>query len=82
MATATARLGFEVFENVRGGASEFERGFSRDWFDIRGTAHAVRPENFIFWIHRNVYGGSNSTFTARGEIFTTVTPPGLLSLTN
>ena len=38
---------FEVFENVRGGAAELERGFGGDGFDVGRAAHAVGAEDFF-----------------------------------
>ena len=44
---ASARLAFEVFEDMRGGAAELQGGFGGDGFDVRRAAHAVRAEDFL-----------------------------------
>ena len=44
---AAARLAFEVFEDVRGGAAELERGFGGDRFDVGRAADAVGAEDFF-----------------------------------
>ena len=41
-------LGFKVFENVTGGATQFQRGFRRDRFNVGRAADAVRAENFLW----------------------------------
>ena len=47
VAAVSARLAFEIFENVRGGAAEFQRGFSGDRFNIGRAANAVGAEDFL-----------------------------------
>ena len=41
----------ELSENVRGGATQLQRCFGRDRFDIGNTADAVRPEDFLMLGH-------------------------------
>ena len=41
----------QLGENMRGGASEFQRRLGGDRLDIRDAAHAVRSKNFLLLRH-------------------------------
>ena len=72
-----ARLAFEIFEDVRGGAAEFERGFGGDRFDVGRAADAVGAEDFLGCAH-GIYsvGGETITLTSGGSTATSATPGG------
>ena len=84
MFAATARLGFEVFENVRGGAAEFQRGFGGDRFDVGRAANAVGAEDFFgscSWLkYLSQLDGMRSTLVLAGSMLTTLNPPGTCDL--
>ena len=74
---AAARLAFEVFENVRGGAAQFERGLGGDGFNVGRAADAVRAEDFFGGTHGFFSGGGGTiTSTLGGSTLTSVTPGG------
>jgi hypothetical protein len=69
---------FEIFENVRGGAAEFERGFGRDRLDVGGAADAVGAEDFFGQVHGAFSAmRRDTTFTSVGSTLTSVTPGGI-----
>ena len=69
---------FQIFENVRGGAAEFQRGFRGDGFDVRRAAHAVGAEDFSLVAHAISFiaCGGMMTPTLSGSTLTSVTPDG------
>ena len=69
---------FEIFENVRGGAAEFQRGFRRDGFDVRRAANAVGSEDFFRFAHGVLFlTGGVITLTLGGSTLTSVTLGGV-----
>ena len=66
------------FENVRGGATEFERGFCGDRLDVRDAANAVSSEKFAF-----VGGGAHREITTPAcRVVSTCLLRDLLDLNN
>ena len=45
MATSSARLSFQIFENVTGSAAKFQRGFGSDRLNVRNAANAVSAKD-------------------------------------
>jgi len=47
VAAAAAGLAFEIFEDIRGRAAEFECGFRGDGFNVGRAANAIGAEDFL-----------------------------------
>ncbi len=73
MAAAAAGL-MKIFEDMCGGAAQFESGFGGDRLDVGCAAHAVGAKNFS-WIAHGCFDG----FSAAGGMTVTVTSGGSTS---
>lgn len=60
MTTVATRTGFHVLENMGGGATQFERGFRGDRFNVGNAADTIGTENLLLFAHNRLklLGGS------------------------
>ena len=78
-------LGFQIFEDMGGGAAQFERGFRGDWLDVGRAANTVRAKNFLGSIHgckfngRLFTGETCSTSGGARHTWMSVTPLGIFN---